>query len=157
MEAPMDGPRMLPGLSWRIAASILLGVGWFAFFIIWLFFYAGQWDIYQNLAIIIVSFLIVLAILAAMWATWALRWAPKIEGEGNWKREARRYMGWRGIVSSIIWLGWLVWLLIWLFAYAGNYNIYQNIAIFIVSLIVAAGLSGVIWGTYWGGQRRWRM
>ena len=153
MEGGM-GPWAVPGMGWRVAASIMLGVGWFAFLILWLFFWAGGYDIYQNLAIIIVSIIIVIGALAAMWASWGLRMAGKIEGASEWKQQSKRWFGWRGAVSTVIWIGWLAWLIIWLFFFAQDYNIYQNIAVFIVSLVIAGGVSGVIWGTL-GRKMHW--
>ena len=36
------------GFGWRVSLSILMGVGWLVFLIIWLFFYAGGYNIYQR-------------------------------------------------------------------------------------------------------------
>lgn len=73
--------------------------------------------------------------------------AGRIEEAKEWKQQSNRWFGWRGGVSTIIWIGWLAWLIIWLFFFAQDYNVYQNIAVFIVSLVIAGGVSGVIWGT----------
>ena len=147
------GPWEVPGMGWRVSASIMLGVGWLVFLILWLFFYASN-DIYQNLAIILVSIIVVIGALAAMWASWGLKMAAKMEGAKEWKQHSNRWFGWRGAVSTIIWIGWLAWLIIWLFFYAEGFSPYQNIAVFIVSLIIAGGVSGVIWGTM-GRKMRW--
>ena len=143
------------GFSWRLAVTIMLGVAWLSFLILWLFFLAGDYDVYQNLAIIFVSIIVVIGLLGAMWATWGFRYAREhavknMEMKDQW----RRWFGWRGIASGIIWIGWLVWLIVWLFFYAGSYNFYQNLAVFIVSLLAAGGISGVIWGTV-GRRMRW--
>ncbi len=58
-------------------------------------------------------------------------------------------MGWRGIASAIIWIGWVIFLVVWLFFYASSYNGYQNLAVFIVSLLVAGGLSSILWRMFW--------
>jgi hypothetical protein len=90
-----------------------------------------------------------------MWASWGLRYAREYEGKNIESRQQwHRWFGWRGIASGIIWIGWVIWLLVWLFFYAGNYNFYQNLAIFIVSILAAGGISGVIWGTL-GRRMRW--
>jgi hypothetical protein len=149
----VTGPWAVPGMGWRVSASIMLAVGWLAFLILWLFFWAGD-DIYQNLAIILVSIIIVIGILAAMWVSWGLKMAARIEGANEWKQQSKRWFGWRGAVSTIIWICWLAWLIIWLFFYAQDFRIYQNVAVFIVSLIIAGGVSGVIWGTM-KRQMRW--
>jgi hypothetical protein len=82
----VKSPWAVPGMGWRVSASIMLGIGWFAFFILWLFFWAGGYDIYQNLAIIIVSIIVVIGALAAMWASWGLKMAAQIEGAKEWKQ-----------------------------------------------------------------------
>ncbi len=144
----MPVPTSMPGFAWRVSASILLGCGWLAFLIIWLFFYAANWDVYQNLAILLVSIVIVIGVLAAMWASFGMRMAERVEGGAPWRHEMRHWRR-RGIVPAIRWLGWLVFLVIWLFFYAGNYNGYQNLAILIVSLIIVGGVSSVVRRTTW--------
>ena len=62
-----------PGWHWRISLSILMGVGWLVFLILWFFFYADNYSVYQNIAIFIVSILIVGGILGAAWAPWGIR------------------------------------------------------------------------------------
>ncbi|HVO77252.1 MAG TPA: hypothetical protein VMS79_00120 [Methanomassiliicoccales archaeon] len=156
MEGQMPIPTRMPGFAWRVSASILLGCAWLAFLIIWLFFYAANWDVYQNLAIILVSIIIVIGCLAAMWASFGMKMADRAEkmsGEAMpWRQEIRHWRR-RGIVPMILWLGWLVFLVIWLFFYAGSYNVYQNLAILIVSLIIAGGVSSVVWRTTWRWYR----
>lgn len=140
----MQPPR---GLGWRISLTILLGIGWLSFIILWLFFYAGKYDIYQNIAIFIVSILAATGLAAIIWISFGLSMARMHGGEAA--NEARRWMGWRGIVSMLIWVGWLIWLIIWLFSYAQGYDFYQNIAVVIVSLIVAGGISWAVSASLW--------
>ncbi len=138
------------GFGWRVSLTILLGVGWLAFLILFLFFWAGQYNFYEDLAIVIVSILVVFGVLAAMWASFGLKMAEKVGMEEPGVRvEMRRWMGIRGIVSSLIWIGWVIFLVIWLFFYASDYNGYQNLAVFIVSLLVAGGLSAILWRMFW--------
>ena len=33
------------GMGWRVSLSILVGVGWLVFLLIWFFFYAGTYTI----------------------------------------------------------------------------------------------------------------
>jgi len=138
------------GFGWRVSLTILLGVGWLAFLILFLFFWAGQYNFYEDIGILIVSILIVLGALAAMWASFGLKMAERVGMEEPGVRvEMKRWMGWRGILSSLIWLGWVLFLVLWLFFEAGRYNGYQNIAVLIVSLIVAGGLSSLLWRMFW--------
>ena len=61
------------GFGWRVSLSIIVGVFWLSFVIIWLFFYAAGFNIYQNIAIFIVSFLVAGGIVGASWAPWGMR------------------------------------------------------------------------------------
>ena len=54
-------------------------------------------------------------------------------------------LGIRFAVSIISIVGWIIFLIVWLFFYASNYDIYQNIAIIIVSLLILGGIKGVVW------------
>ncbi len=48
-----------PGFAWRVSLSILVGVGWLVFLILWITFYASEFTALENIAIILVSILIV--------------------------------------------------------------------------------------------------
>ena len=43
------------------------------FLIIWFWFYAEPYDVYQNIAILIVSILIAAGIMGAAWAPWGMK------------------------------------------------------------------------------------
>jgi len=67
-------PPMRPeGIGWRIAVSIITFFAGIIAVILWLFFYAGNYNAYQNLAIIVVIFLAFIAVMGAVWASWGLR------------------------------------------------------------------------------------
>ncbi len=57
----------------RIYASIALGLGWFLFLGLWLFYFAANYGILQNIAIFIVSIVVVAAVTVALWLPWALK------------------------------------------------------------------------------------
>ena len=52
-----------PGFTWRVSLSVLVSFSLVIFLILWLLFYAGKFNIYQNIAAILYSFLIGIAIL----------------------------------------------------------------------------------------------
>ena len=56
----------------RVAGTIIVGVGWFAFIVLFLAFFAGNFDFFQNLAVLFVSIIVAIAIVAVMWIKWAL-------------------------------------------------------------------------------------
>lgn len=85
---------MPPGLAPRVAVSIVVGIGWLIFLIIFLFFYAEGFNIYQNIAIFLVSILVVGAILGPIWAHWGIKtahtWKAKKRKVKTRKRRKRR-------------------------------------------------------------------
>ena len=70
-----------PGMRWRVSFSIVVGVGWLVFLILWLAFYASDFDVYQNIAIFLASLLIIGAALGAAWAPWGMKYGRKFEKE----------------------------------------------------------------------------
>jgi hypothetical protein len=51
----------------KIAITFTTGISWLAFTILFLAFYSGNFDVWQNTAVILVSALIALAIVALTW------------------------------------------------------------------------------------------
>ncbi|MCU0860790.1 MAG: hypothetical protein MUE65_00535 [Methanomassiliicoccales archaeon] len=119
------------GLAWRVSASAVGFFGWLAFFILWLAFYAGDYSVWENIAVIIMSLLGLLALLASVWIPFGIRFADQTDKKMNGGE-------WASCLAGVAWLAFLV---IWLMQYAGDYDIYQNIAVFIVSVLVFGGIS----------------
>jgi hypothetical protein len=67
-----------PGFAWRVSLSIIVGVGWLVFLILWLTFYAAAFTLLENIVIVLVSLLIVGAILGASWASWGIKYGRKV-------------------------------------------------------------------------------
>ena len=141
-----------PGFGWRVAVSILIAIGWLSFTILWLFFFAGNYDVFQNLAIVIVSVLVGVGLLGAMWAPWGMRMAKSAGVEHPWRSGRPILMTVISVGSGI---GWLVFLIVWLFYYAGDYTGYQNLAVLILSLLVVGIVNGGGWAV-WGMMKRHR-
>jgi hypothetical protein len=131
-----------PGLNWRSALSIITGVGWLIFLVIWLIIYASNYNLYQNVAIFLLSILSIALINGLAWSPWGMK--HEFEGE-----EVPPGLGWRVALSIVTGIGWLVSLIVWFYFYAKNFNIYQNAAIFIVTLLIIGGLNTVLW-VFWG-------
>jgi hypothetical protein len=134
--------------AWRIPLSIVTGVGWLVFLVIWLFFYAGDYHITQNIGVFLLSILIAGVILAGSWAAWSM---------GNMNEFEEMFMSIGGmkkriLASIIVPFFFLMILSLWLIFLAVDYDIYQNIAVAIVTILVMAGVLGVLWTT--GG---WKM
>lgn len=57
--------------------------------------------------------------------------------------------GWRVSISILVVFGWVVFLILWLMLYAGAFNVYQNLAIIFVSIIIAIAILAASWAS-WG-------
>lgn len=80
-----------PGLAPRVAVSIVVGVGWLIFLILFLAFSAGSFTIWQNLAIILSSILVMGAILGPIWVYWGIKTGREWKKTGReWKKKTRR-------------------------------------------------------------------
>jgi hypothetical protein len=56
----------------RVAGTFLVGICWFAFFILFLAFFAVNFDLLQNIAVFLVSIIVAVGTVAVMWIKWAL-------------------------------------------------------------------------------------
>ncbi len=73
--------RRPEGMGWRVAVSIVTFFGSLIVAILWLFFYAGNFNAYQNVAVAVVISLAFIAVMGATWAPWGMR-------QGNWRSES---------------------------------------------------------------------
>jgi len=60
-------------MGWRIAVSIITFFGLLIALILWLFFFAGSYNGYQNIAVVFVMVLAFMAVMGATWASWGMR------------------------------------------------------------------------------------
>ncbi len=110
--------------------SMVSTLTWFIFgifLVIWLFYYASDYTLLTNLGVFLLSILVVAAVNS-------LLWIPK-----------RSSIGWRAAVSAVSGLGWLIFLVYWLLVGSAYFNLYQNIAIFIISILVLAAVNMITW------------
>lgn len=130
---------LINGVTWksfdrryklRSVASIIFGLMWFAFIIYWLFYHASDFSLIENIAVFLLSLL-------ALGALNSVLWIPGKSG-----------IGWRAAVSAVSGIGWVIFLILWFWMYRTDYTIYQNLAIFIVSILVLAAINVAIWVPY---------
>jgi hypothetical protein len=62
-------------------------------------------------------------------------------------------MRWRISLSVLVGSGWLIFLIVWLFFYAGDYGWYKTASLVLLSLLIVGGILGIPW-TIWGLQKR---
>jgi hypothetical protein len=124
--------------------SIIGGVGWLIFIILWFAFYASDYSWEKNIAILLLSILIIFLILGGMWAIWSLRMIPK----KGWEIFKIKGFKWRIIISIILPFAAIIFLIIWFWYYAEPLTVWQNIAVLLVDLLLLGGMLGIIW-TRW--------
>jgi len=113
--------------SLKSVISTLTGLVLGAFLVIWLFYYASDYTLLRNFGVFFLAILVIAAVNS-------LIWIPK-----------RSSMGWRAAVSAVSGLGWVIFLVYWLLVLASYYNLYQNLAIFIASILVLAAVNVITW------------
>ena len=127
-------------LQWRVVLSIITVFGWLVFLVLWLFFLVSSFSIAQNIAIFVLSLLVLAAILSVTWVTWGLRYPSAYvppPGYGQYYPRSR----WRSVLGGVAVIIWLSFLVIWLFFYASQFNIYQNLGAILASLLVVGGVA----------------
>jgi len=79
--------EMPPGGAWRAAVSAVVAIGWLIFLIAHLFFWAKYYTIYENIAIFLVSLLVLAAVMAPLWMIWGMKYARQMEPDEKLKRD----------------------------------------------------------------------
>ncbi len=78
METTLNNNNTPKGMGWRVAISILTFFGSIIGIILWLFFYAENFNVYQNIAVIVVIFVIFVAIMGSVWASWGMKQGARL-------------------------------------------------------------------------------
>lgn len=73
----MASNKASEGMGWRVAFTILTFFASIIGIIVWLFFYANNFNVYQNIAVIVVILLSFIATMGAIWASWGMRYGAR--------------------------------------------------------------------------------
>lgn len=106
-------------------ASTISFVAWIAFTIIWLFFFASTYSIFENIAIVFIALLIIGALNAVLWI-------PSVEGK-------------RPKASAVSGVAWIIFLIVWIIFFAASFGFYENIGIAVASLLFIGFLNMMLW------------
>ena len=109
---------------------------WMAFTIVWLFFFASGFGLFENIAVVFVAFLIIGALNAILW----------IPSHESWRTKS-------SVISGV---GWLVFLILWVVFFAAGFGLYENVGIALASLLIVGALNVLLWvpseGERWGAR-----
>lgn len=148
--------EILPGLASRAAASFVVIIGWMIFILLFWVFYSMNFNLLQNIVIIIVSLLVVVALLGSMWVYRGIKLGIYFEKEWkHWKHEyihkkkAPPGLAPKVIATIAVGAGWSIFALLFLGFYSSGFDVMQKIAIVLIPLIAAGAILGSIWA-YWG-------
>ena len=113
--------------------TVSLFWAWIAVLVIWLWQFANDYSANQNVAFVLLSLAIFSGILLAMWLPWARK---RGEGPESW-------------FSIGVTFAWVIILTVWFWFFADSFDAYQNFAVFLVSLLLIAGVAaGAQWKKY---------
>jgi hypothetical protein len=139
----MDKEKSMQPSGWQVSLSIIMGVGWLIFLILWLAFYATGYSYEKNIAVILLSVLIFFLPLGGLWAYWAYK------NNRGWEVFKIKGFKWRVVISIILPLALVFFLIFWFWYYATPYSIWQNLAVILVVILVLGGVLGSVWA-HWG-------
>jgi len=125
--------KAVKGMSWRVTVSAVSALGWFGFVIAWLFFLADGYSILQNIAVLMLSVVGLAMLNVTVWLTFAQSMGELKDISCETEKD--------GMAKGALALIWLVAIGVWLFWYAGDYSLYQNLAVLLLSIVPVAAVS----------------
>jgi hypothetical protein len=149
MDGPKDEPTPvadkysdwgIPGVRWRTYLSIFSSLSWLAFVALWVLLYGNEYTTYQNIAVVIISLVVLVVVVGLSWMTWA------------WKHDEHkmRSIGIGGMrhrisLSTVVLFGLVIVLIYWLFYYADGYNVCQNLGFILLLFVILAAIMTPVW------------
>ncbi|MGD9395540.1 MAG: hypothetical protein PVJ05_03840 [Candidatus Thorarchaeota archaeon] len=109
----------------REYASIGSFVAWMGFLVVWFFFFAGAFTLFENIAVVVVALLVVFAANSVIHI-------PLDEG-------------WKSRTSALSAFVWFIFLIIWIFFFAVDFGIFENIGIALASLLIIGAVNVLLW------------
>jgi hypothetical protein len=78
---PKEGKEIIKtlGFKWRIQVSMIIPFATLIFLILWFWLYADGFNGWQNLAVILITILVVGGLLGSIWARWGMKHGWKFE------------------------------------------------------------------------------
>jgi len=121
-------------MLWRSIATIAAVFGWLISVIAWLFIYEADLSSSRDLAVLLITVLVLAAIITVAWVSWAIRF-PSQYPQGYGYQPPRT----RSVISGLTALVWLAFLAIWLMFFYSDHSFSENLGVFIASALVILG------------------
>jgi hypothetical protein len=128
--APPPRARRSSSVQKKSQATLGGFIAWAAFVVVWLFFFAIEFGIFENIAVAVSSFIVIGGIIALIWTGGTM-------GPTGMEKRARV-----SILSGVLWIAFII---LWLPFFAESYNINKNAAVLLTSLLILIGVNGVAW------------
>jgi len=72
-----SGTEYSEGMGWRVTVSVVTFFAAAIVAVLWLFFCAGGYTVYQNAAVIAVDLLAAAGVMGSVWASWGMKQEAK--------------------------------------------------------------------------------
>ncbi|UCC93879.1 MAG: hypothetical protein JSW25_04210 [Thermoplasmata archaeon] len=144
MEMEDELKELEMGMRWRGALTGVIAVGWIAFVVLWLLVFAGDYDVYKNIAVVLGT--LVLAIVAVM-VTWMSAFGKYMSHCGEAMKGVKG-LSWRFGLSMVLIVAAVVTVLVWLWFFASDFNGYQNLGVMFLVLMATAMALWATWATF---------
>ena len=82
-KAEYKSPEETPGFALNVSITIVVSFAVVVFLVVWLFFYANAFDVYQNLAVVLAAVLVFICVMGAAWAHWGIKYGKKFDKCGK--------------------------------------------------------------------------
>lgn len=86
----MKSDGIIKGMKWRLGVTIYGGIATLIFIIAFLAFYPTGFDLWQSIALVLISLLVLGAIMAGIWVPWGVNNSKDLE---KWGKEMERAFG----------------------------------------------------------------
>lgn len=120
-----------------------VAIGWLVFLILFLAFYPRKF-LNENIAIILLSVLVITVLLGGLWAYWSLHMMSK----KDWEVFKVKGFKWRIYASIIYGLGLLIFLIYGFWYRWTDFGFWQYLAILLVVCLVSGGIMGTVWASW---------
>jgi len=121
-----------------------VGIGWLVFVILFLAFFTDGFKTNEEVAIVILSLLVVALLLGGLWAFWSL----KLMSKKDWEVFKIKGFKWRIAVSIVYPLAALTFLVYAFWSLWMGFSFWQYVAIIIVVLLISGGILGALWASW---------